>query len=68
MGAPFPSSDLSPFRDSNDDKHATRTMCQGGTTSRVGICIHAIHGTMRNDKGAHYQLEAHGNVIFHPFI
>lgn len=23
---------------------------------------------MGNDKGAHYQLEAHGNAIFYPFI
>jgi hypothetical protein len=67
MGAPFPLIDLS-LCDGNDYKRPTQRICQVSTTTQVGICIPTIHSAMGNDKGAHYQLEAHGNVVFYPFI
>ena len=57
-----------PLRDGYDYKRSTQTICQVSTTTRVRICIHATHSAMGNDKGAHCQLEAHGNVIFYPLF
>jgi hypothetical protein len=63
-GRSFPIDRLVPLRDGNDHKRPTQTVFQVSATTRIRICIPAIHSAIGNDKGAHYQLEVHGNVIF----
>ena len=63
MGAPFPLLDLSL------SVMVTTTSAQHKRFARqVPQLLSAIHSAMGNDKGAHCQLEAHGNAIFYAFI
>ena len=64
-GRSFSIDRLVPLRDGNDYNHPIHTICHVSATTWVRVCISAVRRTMGNDKGARYQLEAQGNVIFY---
>jgi hypothetical protein len=66
MGAPFPLIDLSlsvMVTTAVQTRYLNDLPCFS-TTTRIRLCNPTIHIAMENDKGEHYQLEAHGNVMF----